>query len=62
MLQYSDQLKCLRIVGNYKRILNNKTENIIDNEYLLYVGDGEEHSLIEELEKQTNLTVQYMDR
>ena len=61
-LQYSDQLKCLKIIGNYEKIDNKNRETFINNEYLLYVGDGEEVEIIKELEIITNLQVQYMDR
>ena len=61
-LQYSDQLKCLRLVGNYTKKENNKETSFLNNEYLLYVDDNEEKSVIEELENQTQLMVQYMDR
>lgn len=62
LLQYSDKLNCLRLFGNYKRIQNNKTEDIVNNEYLLYLDDGEEVEIINELETVTKLKVQYMDR
>lgn len=62
MLQYSDQLKCLRIVGDFTKTDKKKTENFTNNEYLLYVGDGEEITLINELENNSQLKVQYMDR
>lgn len=62
MLQYSDQLKCLRIVGDFTKTNKKKTENFTNNEYLLYVGDGEEVTLINELENNSQLKVQYMDR
>ena len=61
-LQYSDQLKCLRFYGNYTRSQNNNTEKFINNEYLFYVGDGDEQVLINELERTTGLIVQYIDR
>lgn len=62
LLQYSDQLKCLRIVGDFTKIDKKKTETFTNNEYLLYVGDGEEVALITELENNSQLKVQYMDR
>lgn len=62
LLQYSDKLNCLRLFGNYKRTQNNKTEDIVNNEYLLYLGAGEEVEIINELETTTKLKVQYMDR
>lgn len=62
MLQYSDQLKCLRIVGDFTKTDKKKTENFTNNEYLLYVGDGEEVTLINELENNSQLKAQYMDR
>lgn len=62
MLRYSDQLKCLRIVGDFTKTDKKKTENFTNNEYLLYVGDGEEVALINELENNSQLKVQYMDR
>ena len=62
MLQYSDQLKCLRIVGDFTKIDKKKTETFINNEFLLYVGDGEEVALINELENNSQLKTQYMDR
>lgn len=62
LLQYSDQLKCLRIVGNYEKKINHKIDNITNDEFLFYVGDGEEIEIIEKLEIMTNLKVQYMDR
>ena len=62
MLQYSDQLKCLRIVGDFTKIDKKKTETITNNEFLLYVGDGEEVALINELENNSQLKTQYMDR
>ncbi len=60
--QYSDQLKCLRIVGDFTKTDKKKTENFTNNEYLLYVGDGEEVTLINELENNSQLKAQYMDR
>lgn len=62
LLQYSDQLKCLRIVGNYTRKEKNKVATILNEEYLLYVGDGEEIEIIKELESKGNFLVEYMDR
>lgn len=62
MLQYSDKLKCLRIVGDFTKNDKKKTETFTNNEYLLYVGDGEEVALINELENNSQLKVQYMDR
>ena len=62
LLQYSDQLKCLRIVGDYEKNCKSNSEAFVNSEYLLYVGDGEEQPLIKELEKHTNSVVQYMDR
>lgn len=61
-LKYSDQLQCLQVVGNYERTDDKNKERLTNNEYLLYVGDGEEVELISELEAKTNLQVQYMDR
>lgn len=62
MLQYSDQLKCLRIVGDFTKTYKKKTEPFTNNEFLLYVGDGEEVALINELENNSQLKTQYMDR
>lgn len=61
-LQYSDQLACLRIVGNYSKTENKKVSVYENMEYLLYVGDGEENQIIDEIEKATNVEVKYMDR
>ena len=62
MLQYSDQLKCLRIVGDFTKTYKKKTKTFTNNEFLLYVGDGEEVALINELENNSQLKTQYMDR
>lgn len=62
LFQYSDQLKCLRIVGDFTKTDKKKTENFTNNEYLLYVGDGEEVALINELENNSRLKAQYIDR
>lgn len=60
-LEYSDVLKCLRIIGNIT--IKEQGKNIVYfNEYLLYVEEYRVEYWLSELQKQTNTVVRYVDR
>lgn len=61
-LEYSDQINCLRIVGDYIFTSGKKTMNMVDKEYLFFASVAELGLFKEELESVTGKKIIFVDR
>lgn len=61
-IEYSDQLKCMRFIGDYIFKETNKILEHYESEYLLYVDENEYPEFFHSINQITNQKIIYMDR